>query len=102
MTSLIFVGCFNFTLISLHILCCVCAIYFLVQFMSSRYRNDPKFSDRYAWETVQTQILEEQSDQGLHCLPFPSASFGLITLLIEPQCSNFRVITNKFFGCPNI
>ena len=47
----------------------------------SVYRNDPKFSDRYAWansadpdqtQTVQTQIrllLEEQSDQGLHCLP---------------------------------
>ena len=37
------------------------------------YRNDPKFSDRYAWATEQTQIrllLEEQSDQGLHCLPF--------------------------------
>ena len=46
------------------------------------YRNDPKFSDRYAWANsadpdqtaprVQTQIrllLEEQSDQSLHCLP---------------------------------
>ena len=32
------------------------------------YHNDPKFS------VVQTQIrllLEEQSDQGLHCLQFP-------------------------------
>ena len=48
------------------------------------YRNDPKFSDGYAWQTVQTQIdmpgktvqtqirllLEEQSDLALHCLPF--------------------------------
>ena len=37
------------------------------------YHNDPKFTDRYAWQTMQTQIrllLEEQSDQGLHCLPF--------------------------------
>ena len=23
-----------------------------------------------SWQTVQTQILEEQSDQELHCLPF--------------------------------
>ena len=48
---------------------------------SSTYRNDLKFSDRYAWaknvdpdqtaplQTVQTQI-RLQSDQGLHCLPF--------------------------------
>ena len=29
------------------------------------YRTDPKFSDRYVWATVQTEIrllLEEQSD----------------------------------------
>ena len=26
------------------------------------YRNDPKFSDRYAWAN--------STDQGLHCLPF--------------------------------
>ena len=41
---------------------------------SVHYCNDPKFSDSYAWaNSVQTQIrllLEEQSDQGLHCLPF--------------------------------
>ena len=37
------------------------------------YPNDPKFSDRYAGQTVQTQtrlLLEEQSDQGRHCLLF--------------------------------
>ena len=32
------------------------------------YRNDPKFSDRYAW--ANSADPEEQSDQGLHCLPF--------------------------------
>ena len=31
------------------------------------YRNDPKFSDRYAWTN---SADPEQSDQGLHCLPF--------------------------------
>ena len=39
---------------------------------SQKYHNDPKFSDR-SGQTVQTQIrllLEEQSDQGLHCLLF--------------------------------
>ena len=37
------------------------------------YRNDPKFSDRYALansaDPDQT-APQEQSDQGLHCLPF--------------------------------
>ena len=38
-------------------------------------RNDPKFSDRYAWansaDPDQTAPRgEEQSDLGLHCLPF--------------------------------
>ena len=32
------------------------------------YRNDPKFSDRYAW--ANSADPEEQSDQDLHCLPF--------------------------------
>ena len=32
------------------------------------YRNDPKFSDRYAW--ANSFVLEEQPVQGLHCLPF--------------------------------
>ena len=30
--------------------------------------NDLKFSDRYAW--ANSADPEEQSDQGLHCLPF--------------------------------
>ena len=34
------------------------------------YRNDPKFSDRYAWTNSARLVLEEQSDLGLHCLPF--------------------------------
>ena len=33
------------------------------------YHNDPKFSDRYAW-TNSADPDQEQSDQGLHCLPF--------------------------------
>ena len=39
------------------------------------YRNDPKFSDRYTWANRAGQdqtalLLDEQSDQGLHCLQF--------------------------------
>ena len=36
------------------------------------YRNDPKFLDRYAWANSADPDLSapEQSDQGLHCLPF--------------------------------
>ena len=37
------------------------------------YHNDKSFRTDMPGQTVQTQIrllLEEQSDQGLHCLPF--------------------------------
>ena len=49
-------------------------------------------------QTVQTKIrllLEEQSDQGLHCLPF-----RLHRLDSEPHSSKFyfRVITTNFLG----
>ena len=43
---------------------------------NSKYRNDPKFSDRQAWansadpDQTAPRGLEEQSDQDLHCLPF--------------------------------
>ena len=56
-------------------------------FACNTYRNDPKFSGIHSWansvDTDQTAptvlqdsvdpdqiFLEEQSDQGLHCLPF--------------------------------
>ena len=44
-----------------------------------QYNNDPKFSDRQVWSNSidpdqtaprSSLLLEEQSDQGLHCLPF--------------------------------
>ena len=37
---------------------------------NTMYRNDPKFSDRYAWANSADPDQKEQSDQGLHCLPF--------------------------------
>ena len=56
-------------------------------------------TDRY-WQTVQTQIrllLEEQSDQGLHCLQFP-LHFWTHYSKETPSCSTFRVITTNFLG----
>ena len=55
-------------------------------------------------QTVQSQIrllLEEQSDQGLHCLPFrlhrlDSLLYGRATYF------KFQSDYNNFFGCPNI
>ena len=47
----------------------------IISFPLSIYRNFPKFSDRQVWansaDPDQTAPREEQSDQGLHCLPFP-------------------------------
>ena len=37
--------------------------------MLGAYRNDPKFSDSYAWVNS-ADPDQEQSDQGRHCLPF--------------------------------
>ena len=50
-------------------------------------------------QTVQIQIrllLEEQSDQGLHCLPF--RLHHLDSVVVEPHSSNFRVITTFCLG----
>ena len=55
-------------------------------------------------QTVQTQIrllLEEQSDQGLHCLPSGCIVWTHYSM-VEPHSSNFRVITTNFLGVPNI
>ena len=40
------------------------------KFVLRPIRNDPKFSDRYAWANSADPDQTEQSDQGLHCLPF--------------------------------
>ena len=49
-------------------------------------------------QTVQTQVrlfLEEQSDQGLHCLQFP-LHLLMLDSIVEPHCSNFRISTAVF------
>ena len=34
------------------------------------YRNDPKYSDRQVWANSVDADQKEQSDRGLHCMPF--------------------------------
>ena len=52
-------------------------------------------------QTVQTQIrllLEEQSYQGLHCLPF---RLHRLDSLLYGKATQFKLSDyNKFFGCP--
>ena len=67
------------------------------------YRNDPKFSDRYAWANSADpdQLLEEQSDQGRHCLPF---GLHLLDSLLYGRATIFKFKSdhNEFFRCRNI
>ena len=68
------------------------------------YRNDPKFSDRYAW--ANSADPEEQSDQGLSrssliwvCTVCHSVSIVWTHYcMVEPHSSNFRVITTNVLG----
>ena len=75
------------------------------------YPDDPKYMycDRQVGAIaidrsgliVQTQ---EQSDQGLHCLPLYYNSvciFWTHNCLVKPLCSNFRIITTIFFLMSN-
>ena len=51
-------------------------------------------------QTVQTQIrllLEEQSDQRLHCLQFLRIVWTHYST-VKPHSSNFRLITTNFLG----
>ena len=59
------------------------------------YRNDLKFSDRYAWANS-AYPDQEQSDQGLHCLPFRLHRWTHYSM-VEPHSSNFRVITTNIW-----
>ena len=53
----------------------------------------PSFRIDSSGQTVQTQIrllLQEQSDQGLHCLLFHLHHFDKIPFKVLPLCVNFR------------
>ena len=67
---------------------------FIVFIHGENYRNNPKFLDRYAWAN---RADPEQSDQGLHCLPFRLHSAWTHYSVVEPHISNFRVIQQIFW-----
>ena len=65
-----------------------CSLIDCFSFVVTNYRNDLKFKTNRSGQTVQTQIrlfLEEQTDQGLHCLlfhlhHFDNIPYGLASL----------------------
>ena len=69
-----------------------------------KYRNDPKFWTDKSGQTVQTQIrllLEEQSDQGLHCLLFHLHLLKKYPSVL-PLSLNFKVDYSRVFWRPKI
>ena len=74
------------------IICFPLAIYPICTIMILSFRTDR------SGQKVQTQIrllIEEQSDQGLHCLSFRLCIVWTHYSMIEPHSSNFGVITKK-------
>ena len=59
-------------------------------------RNDPNFLDRSVW--ANNADPEEQSHQGLHCLPFLLRLFDRILSGLSTFCLNFKLITARFSG----
>ena len=73
------------------------------------YCNDPKFSDKQVWaNSVDLDQTDEQSDQGLHCLPCRSSLIWVYTVcysvcivwtnysVVKGYCCNFRIVTSIF------
>ena len=74
------------------------SVYNVCPGLSVKYRYDPKSSDRYVWANSADpdQIaprLEEQSDQGLHCLQF---WLHLLGALLFGKATVFKLYS-KFF-----
>ena len=67
--------------------------------MPSDYRNDPKFSDRYAWansavpdQTAPSSLIRVYTVFHSVCIVWTHYS------MVEPHSSNFRVIKTNFLG----
>ena len=62
------------------------------------YRNDPKFSDGYAWansadpDQTRSSLIRVYTVCHSVCIVWTHYS------MVEPHSSNFRVITTKFLG----
>ena len=57
----------------------------------SFYCNGPKYSDRQVWANSVDPDLKEQSDWGLHFLPFCLHHLDTICCMKQPHFSNFRI-----------
>ena len=60
------------------------------------YRNDPKFSDRYAW--ANTADPDRSSLIRLYTVCHSVCIVGTHYCVVEPHSSNFRLITTNFLG----
>ena len=67
------------------------------------YCNVPKFRTDRSGQTVQTQIrllLEEQSDQDLHCLQFRQHLLGALLFRRKSHLVQLLGWLQQIFGCP--
>ena len=55
-----------------------------------------------SWQTVQTQILEEQSDQGLHCLLFHLHHFDEIPFKFDLFVRILGRLQQRFLASQNL
>ena len=75
--------------------------YSLIIIKYPTYRNDPKFSDRYAW--ANSADPDQTAPRGVvwlgtTLLAIPSASFLTHYSMVKPHSSNFRVTITNFLG----
>ena len=80
----------------LRLLVCLCQ-YLGLGFNKSEYRNDPKFSDRYAWAN------SADPDQKSSLIRVYTVCHSVCIIWthysrVEPHSSNFSVITTNFLG----
>ena len=68
----------------------------MIQTQFAYYRNDPKFSDRYAWansaDPERSSLIWVYTVCHSVCIVLTHCS------MVEPHSSNFRVITTNFLG----
>ena len=63
---------------------------------SYRYRNGPKFSDRYAWANSEDPDQTAPSLITVYIVCHSVCIFWTHTSMAEPHCSNLRIITAIF------
>ena len=81
----------------------VTSSFFPIFSLMTRYRNDPKFSDRYAWANSADpdQTAPQTAPSSLIRVYTVCHSVCIVWThycIVEPYNSNFRVITTNFLG----